>query len=424
MDGSVVVEIAKELAKRGYVEVVNRAKDGKILEILKYGIEDFNILNPEGLAGLLLKNGPTMLVSAIGDIASTGYLKHVIDGVGDKVDLVNAGISVLQGTVNGIDSKVDIIVNGIQGVDRKLFAIDKKLLGLNQNIGAVSDQVKLMAKNIEILQSSLGVVATMDVMIIGLVAANLVMTATGFAKINRKLNSIEDSISMMQESLRRIAKKQELDIVKEFKEVRENYADMLDAAKRHTPFNERQYYSLTVKLNSMLDYLYTCFMSDAVENKTVILEAIYVLLPMFANVLAKYDTEYYFDYKDEIVSGSVWHNQHDIWMKTFERLMDRSYLDKYQDYCFLDEGVSSREADASVLTAYLVAVNAATIVDDNQKILLCFESEDRYREFKGEIVKEADKDIQSILKEYDEETVKLLNPGFKKAVQELTASSY
>ena len=58
-----------------------------------------------------------------------------------------------------------------------------------------------------------------------------------------------------------------------------------------------------------------------------------------------------------------------------------------------------------------------------QLSIFCDDSNSAFS-YEGEIVKEADNDIQNVLKEYDEETVKLLNPGFEKAVQELSAGSF
>lgn len=443
MAGTMLIEVAKNLAKKGYVEVVKRASDGTIQQILKVSAKKVVESSLGNMAGVVLANSPAMAVSAIGDIASTCILKKAINNVGDKVDTVNTGVNLLNGKVdkmdlkldsisdginvlsnklNGMDLKLDGITNGITSLKNSLLTMDTKLDGITAGISGVSDQVRNVAANISLLQNSVNMIAGMNVLMLGLEATNLVVTASGFSTLNTKLDGIIDSISQIQASLKKIAKKQELDIVKEFKEVKEDYADMLDATKRGTPYNERQYYTLTRRLHSMIDYLYICFMSDAVENREVILEAIYVLLPMYANVLRRYDAEYYFEYKNEISGGSVWHNQHKNWMKTFDALIDKKYLDKYQDYCFLDENMSGREADDAMLTAYLTAINSATVVDDNQKILLCFERKEDYKQFQGELVEDATETIQETMNEYDEEIIMLINPSFQSAVSELSAS--
>ena len=103
-------------------------------------------------------------------------------------------------------------------------------------------------------------------------------------------------------------------------------------------------------------------------------------------------------------------------------MTDKKYLDKFQDYCFLEDGMSSRDADEAVLNAYLVAVNSQTIVDDNQKILLCFEDKEEYRQFQDELLEEARDRVTNAVNELDEETVKLLNPAFAQAAQEIAAT--
>lgn len=366
----ILVKVAKELASRGYVEVVNRGANGQIIEILKVGAGIAQ--QAGGIAGIPAQL-PMMAVNALGQVASTVILK-------------------------------------------------KKLNGMDLKLDGIATDIKNMASNLVVLQGTVKAVAGMGVISIGLQAANLVTTAAGFAMMNSKLNKIIDSIGGMQESLNKIIRKQDEDIKKEFNSIKDDYADMLDADKRQQPYTEQQYYELTRKMHSMIDYLYACYMSDAVEDEGAILQALYVLLPMYANVLRRYDKEYYFQYKDKIRGGSVWHGLHNEWMDSFSRMTDKKYLDKFQDYCFLEDGMSARDADEAVLNAYLVAVNSQTIVDDNQKILLCFEDKDEYRQFQDELLEEAHERVTNAVNELDEETVKLLNPAFAQAAQEIAAT--
>ena len=300
--------------------------------------------------------------------------------------------------------------------------LKKQLNGMDLKLDNITSEIKNVANNVIALKGAVQTVTNLGVLSVGMQAMNLVVTAGGFAIMNSKLNSIIESIGSMQETLNQIAKKQEMDIMKEFNELRGDYADMLDADKRQESYKETDYYKLTRKMHSMIDYLYACFMSDAVENKTAILEALYVLLPMYANVLRKYDREYYFNYKDKIHGGSLWHSSHEEWMNSFGKMIDAEYLEKFQDYCFLEEGMSGRDADDAVLTAYLTAVNSHTIVEDNQKILLCFDTREEYNQYQNELIEDAQERINESMKELDEETISQLQPAFAKAAEELAAA--
>lgn len=365
-----IIAVAKKLATRGYVEVVDRAANGQIRHI--YKIASCFAQNGAGLVGLPAQL-PLMAVNAAGQVASTYILK-------------------------------------------------KKLNGMDLKLDDIAKDVKNIANGIGLLQGSVKAIAAMNVLTIGLEAANLAVTAGGFAMMNAKMNEIMQGMTSIKESLYRIETKQEFDILKEFEEIKNEYADMLDSQKRKHPWEVAKYFELIKKMHLMIDNLHDLFMADAVFNKEAILQAIYVLLPMYANALRQYDRVYYFKFKDEIVGGAVWHSLHKEWMNSFDKLISAEYLDKFQEYCFLDEGQTGRMADEAMLVAYLTAVNSATTVEDNQKILECFDTLEEFRRFEGELINEAEEKLQESTKEVDEATAQLLQPAFKNAALELAAT--
>ncbi|MBR3312033.1 MAG: hypothetical protein IKG15_09475 [Solobacterium sp.] len=251
----------------------------------------------------------------------------------------------------------------------------------------------------------------------GLSAANLVTTVVGFAIMNTKLNRIADSISELKEELNKIVHKHDIDIVKNFKEVKQDYSDMLNAIKIHEEFDEQQYYNLTTKMYIVLDYLYDCYMGNVSGNNDALLEAIFTMLPMFANTLCKYDTVYYYKHR-EVSADDPWHNSHNDWNSLFGKFMGKEFLDKLQDYCFIDKELSAKDSMDTVATTFLLALNGKTTVEDHQDLLICFDEYKNYAQFENDITEEVVQTIQDNYEELDEETLELINPALAGAAKQ------
>jgi hypothetical protein len=194
--------------------------------------------------------------------------------------------------------------------------------------------------------------------------------------------------------------------------VRADYIDMLDGEKRNNPFGEERQYELTRKLADTISYLYDCFMQDA-GNPEILLNAIYVLLPMFANVLCRYDRTYYFKYYKDGNDAMRMHMLHKEWVSVIRNLRSRAFLDKLNEYCFLDKGMHTRDAMHAVNTTYMMALAAEVSIDDNQKIIDRMHSMEEYNQYSAEKKKEAAEDILNASKKLSEEQMNLIRPVLK-----------
>ena len=334
-------------------------------------------------------------------------------------------VEVVQRFKNGAIKKIyKIAVEEVQNPDdAKYFEdIGRKLLGMNKDLADTASTVRKIGRDLNKISKDFkdipGIIEKLALsttklnwVTIGISAMNLAVTSGGFAVVNEKLNTLAKEIGSMRETLDRMAKKSDIDIREHFNSVRIEYIRMLDAEKCGAEYPYKDLENLTIKMAETLNYLYMCFAEDASGEPKIILNAIFTLLPMFVNVINKFDTKYYYQHHTTIQAGKKFHDLHDEWMALFAELRSQKFLDKVQDVCILNEDMCSREASDTVLATYYMTVASEVGVKDNQIILQSFENENAYRRFKGELVDEA---INEYKAELDDETVALLNPEFSK----------
>ena len=85
-----------------------------------------------------------------------------------------------------------------------------------------------------------------------------------------------------------------------------------------------------------LKYFYDLFMSASLTDTCTFLSTIYSLAHMMSITLSKYDELYYFEYKDNKTGEHKFHTDHDKWINMIGKLRSKEYLDKLQDYFFLE----------------------------------------------------------------------------------------
>lgn len=369
MDDSVLVRVLKSLVvddedKGDYVEIVRRLRNGRINKIFKIAVSQ-------------LKDN-------------------------DRHDGDNNSDSMLMRILEHLSSLDDI---------------KKDVHNISVSVKDATDALKHLSMDMDAFLSLIQASKGLSWVNIGLNSINLATTIIGFAVINPKLNRISDSISEMKETLQQLSNKSAIDIVKEYKEVKQDYVEMLDSLKRKEEFSESRYFELVKKMFIVLEYLYDCFMNNAAGNNEVILEAIYALLPMFANVISKYDTHYYYNHKS-VTGDSPWHNSHTDWISLYEKLSGRDFLDKLQDYSFLNKRLSTRDSIKTISISFMLALNGKTMIEDHQKILKCFDSFEEYRQFEDFCTNEAVREIKEEIDNTDEGLAELIGPSLDRVHQQ------
>ena len=366
MTSKVLIEVEKELGKRGYFEIVHRLKNGTIKKIYKITAEQLRY-----------------------------------NGDGTAFDVINRLVSQKSETLN--------VINSVRS-QLKSIASDSKTIAnsVNQVIGDISS-LKGIVKNNQLLQT----------VNIGFSAANLATTVVGFMIMNQKLDQISCDINDMKEMIKKIGLKQQLDIGREIEEVRADYNEMIDSDKRKQEFSENQYYELTRKLHGCIEYLYQVFIADAVFDRTKILNAIFTLLPMYANVIRRYDTCYYYKNKAAIGNNQKLHLDHDKWLKTFDNFTGADFLLEFFDFWFIERKCGFEEVELASLAECSLVLDCKQLVENNMLIMECLEEQEKYNTFQDEIIEEATKVVNEEVGELDEEIIHLINPQVEKISQQL-----
>lgn len=361
-----IIEVEEMLGKRGYYEVVHRLKDGTIKKIYKITAEQLN------------QSGETRAFNVINSLAS------------QKKETLKV--------INSVKKQL----NSIAGDSKSI------LNGVNQVIGDISC-LKDVMKNVELLQS----------VNIGFTAANLATTVVGFMIMNQKLDKISSDIKDMKEMIKKIGLKQQLDISREIDEVIADYNEMIDCDKRKQELTEKQYYELTRKLHGCIEYLYQVFAADAVFDRTKILNAIYTLLPMYSNVMRRYDTCYYYKNKSVISDNQKLHIDHDKWLKTFDHFTDSTFLEEFFDFWFIERKCGFEEVELASLAECSLVLDCKQLVENNLLIMECLEEKEQYDTFEDEIIEEATKTVNEKVEELDDEMIQLINPQVANISQQL-----
>ncbi len=170
----------------------------------------------------------------------------------------------------------------------------------------------------------------------------------------------------------------------EFKKVLSEHANMLDSRKTQKYYTEEQMRKLVDDEFNVLNMLIDVFLKDLTEDIEGIVLSIYSLAAMFSESLRYYDELYYFNNKEAIGAGDVWHSSHDNWMATFDRLLSVAVVEKLQDHGLFDLKLSTVETDLYYINLVDQVKEFAENVTDNQMIIKTLDSEEkvaRYSEF-------------------------------------------
>ena len=368
MSDSVLIEVGKEVVRKRFVEVVKRDKKGRIQQIIKVAVESLsNDAQNDGLIG---------------------------------------AVKGLYSVLNNADGKLENINKGIIGIGKGIAGIDENVKGIAAGINSLSSLGRKVMK-CQWIQ-------------LGLEALELAFTYAGFCQMNNKVKELDKKIDEMKATLHHVAQKGDMDLQKEYKDVRSEYMNMLDLEKRNLEFGETEQFELTKKMAGIIEYLYECFMADAANNPEILLDAIYSLLPMFTNILCKYDRTYYFKYAQKGDESSKTHMLQKEWESVISNLRSKQFLSKLEEYCFLMKGMHTTESTEAVNMTYMMALAAEVAIEDNKKIVECVNSDNEYQQYSIELQNEAVQDVLKAAEELDDEQIKLINPVLNRIQQQVT----
>ncbi|WP_024865682.1 hypothetical protein [Butyrivibrio sp. FCS014] len=254
--------------------------------------------------------------------------------------------------------------------------------------------VNLMNKNNAIAENTLKAVGNLTkLQYLGLIlsAANLCATCIGFKIMYNKLDKMTGQLNQLMSVVK---KGQGIQTDYEFNKVLSEHSNMLDARKTQKFYTEEQMRKLVDDEYNVLNMLIDVFLQDMTEDVDGIILSIYSLASMLSVSLRYFDELYYFNNKEAIGDGEVWHSSHTNWMAAFERISSDEFVRKIQDHGIFDLNLSTIEADVYYIGLYDQVKELAEDVEDNQTLIKTLDSSDMMEEYTEYIRKIVSEGVQ------------------------------
>lgn len=300
----------------------------------------------------------------------------------------------------------DEITGIITRITNKQFeSIQKAILEeINQEQGQIPEILKnlfqMISKNNNtnmgnIVQlSNLKNIDELEMILNGL---NLCATVAGFAIMYDKLNKMSSQINKVLSTIKQV---QETQGHYEFKKILSIHCDMLDHRKTKKYYTEEQMRELVDGEYNVLSMLIEVFEKGNFEDVETLLYSIISLSAMLAVSLKHFDEIYYFNNKDNIQSGEIWHTSHSCWLNIYDELTSEKMVEALQDYAIFNKNFNTQKMDLFCINVLQTIKDAKKEIEDNQSLLIEFENEKKFNEFKNytntQIKEKIEKSIQEV----------------------------
>lgn len=301
------------------------------------------------------------------------------------------GVGVLDIAQKQISKKLDSFK--IMMSDRVEDENIKELVGKAiDKINLASPETLINAK--KIFDASLKI-PNLDLILSGL---NLCATCAGFVIIYSKLDKMSNQINQVMSLIR---KSNDVQADYEFKKVLSEHANMLDSRKTKKYYTEEQMRKLVDDEFNVLNMLIDVYTKDLSDDNETLVFSIYSLASMLSVTLRYFDAVYYFNNKEVLGGGDVWHSSHDNWLSVFDKINSDDFAKKIQDHGILDLSLSTVEVDEYYMNMYYQAKEYATVVKEYQTIIQAVDSPEKLAEYEKYIDQEAGEIIHTAFKETD-----------------------
>lgn len=240
---------------------------------------------------------------------------------------------------------------------------------LKQAINTMNKNNALAEKSIKMM----GNVAKLQQLSLILSGVNLCATCVGFAIMYAKLDKVSGQINQL---ISIVKQEHEIQTDYEFKKILSEHANMLDCRKTQKFYTEEQMRKLVDDEYNVLGMLIDVFMKDLSTDMDGLIFSIYSLASMLAVSIRYFDEVYYFNNKEAIGDGDVWHSSHDNWMVSFERLVSTEFVKKIQDHGLLTLQLSTVENDMYYINLYDQVMSLIEDIKDNQELIITLDNEE------------------------------------------------
>lgn len=256
----------------------------------------------------------------------------------------------------------------------------------------VSGNVKAFQDSIDFVKNGVGALSSLSFL-------NVALSAAGIAVNLKEFHDIKAQLAVMQQSLEEV--KSMLSDLKEVEEVKEitlygkvlgNYSGLLEKVRLGEKITREELRIIVQDTDLLVNELYTLLMKGLLEDKESLLSCIFNLLPVYTDLLVRYDTVY-----REQPNASGWDLDHDKWMKVFQDLSSEAFLNKFNVYSFIDCRCSHREATSAVRSLQYILAKDMEQVNDNQALLALLGSKEKLDELDQDLSLSADEQIINMI---------------------------
>ena len=262
--------------------------------------------------------------------------------------------------------------------------------------------IELLTKNKNLLDSNIvkiNNIAKLQNLTAIMSSLNLCATCIGFAIMYAKLEKLSGQINQLMNVVKQ---EHEIQTDFEFKKVIAEYRNMLDCRKTRKYYTEEQMRKLVDDEYNVLCMLIEVFTKDLSTEPEGLIFSIYSLASMLSVSLRYFDELYYFNNKEAIADGDVWHSSHCNWMSAFDKLTSPEFIKKIQDHGIFDLNLSTEETDIYYISLYDQAKSMVEDVSDNQKLIQLLDNQEVLTEVQASINQSLVDEIEKTIKEVPE----------------------
>ena len=262
--------------------------------------------------------------------------------------------------------------------------------------------IELLTKNKNLLDSNIvkiNNIAKLQNLTAIMSSLNLCATCIGFAIMYAKLEKLSGQINQLMNVVKQ---EHEIQTDFEFKKVIAEYRNMLDCRKTRKYYTEEQMSKLVDDEYNVLCMLIEVFTKDLSTEPEGLIFSIYSLASMLSVSLRYFDELYYFNNKEAIADGDVWHSSHSNWMSAFDKLTSPEFIKKIQDHGIFDLNLSTEETDIYYISLYDQAKSMVEDVSDNQKLIQLLDNQEVLTEVQASINQSLVDEIEKTIKEVPE----------------------
>lgn len=261
----------------------------------------------------------------------------------------------------------------------------------------------LLNQNNQIATQSLqmlGNITKLSQLTMVLSGANLFATAAGFAIMNAKLNKMSDKID---EVIKMYKDAEDIHTTFEVNNVVSEHSNMLDCRKKQNNYSEEKMRKLVADEYNVLDMLMNIFSKDMSNNPEVVVFTMLSMASMLAVSMKYFDEVYYFNNKEAITSGDVWHLDHDKWMTTYDKLAGTEFVEMIQDYGLFGLGLNTIENDCFYKNYKEQVISLKQDIVDNQTLIESIDDAELFLSVSSMASESAREEIEKALKEAGED---------------------